>query len=47
MLKVEERDADFALEVSEFTKYQILVQTSTALLAQANVLPQNALSLIG
>ena len=41
------RDADFAGEVSEFTKSQILVQSSTALLAQANVLPQNALSLIG
>ena len=41
------RDADFPLEVGEFTKAQILIQSSTAMLAQANVLPQNALSLIG
>jgi len=41
------RDADIATEVSKFTKAQILVQSGTALLAQANVLPQNALSLLG
>ena len=41
------RDADFALEVSEFTKAQVLTQSSTALLAQANVLPQNALMMLG
>ena len=41
------RDADFPVEVGEFTKAQILIQSSTAMLAQANVLPQNALSLIG
>ncbi len=41
------RDADFAEEVSEFISAQILTQSSTALLAQANVLPQNALSLLG
>lgn len=41
------RDADFAFEVGEFTKSQILVQSSTSVLAQANVLPQNALSLLG
>jgi len=40
------RDADIALEVSGFTKSQILVQASTAMLAQANALPQNALSLL-
>ena len=41
------RDADIATEVSKFTRAQILVQSGTALLAQANVLPQNALSLLG
>jgi flagellin len=40
-------DADIAEEVSAFTRSQILVQSGTALLAQANVLPQNALSLLG
>jgi len=40
-------DADIAKEVSAFTRSQILVQAGTALLAQANVLPQNALSLLG
>ena len=39
------RDADVALEVSGFTRAQILVQSSTALLAQANAIPQNALTL--
>jgi flagellin len=41
------RDADFATEVSEFTTAQILNQSSTAMLAQANALPQAALSLLG
>ncbi len=41
------RDADVATEVSAFTRNQILVQAGTALLAQANVLPQSALSLLG
>lgn len=41
------RDADIAVEVSAFTRSQILVQSGTSLLAQANVLPQNALSLLG
>ena len=40
------RDADVAEEVSAFTRAQILTQTSTALLAQANAIPQNALSLL-
>lgn len=40
------RDADIAEEVSAFTRAQILVQASTALLAQANAIPQNALSLL-
>jgi len=41
------RDADVASEIAAFTRAQILVQSGTALLAQANVLPQNALSLLG
>ena len=41
------RDADIAEEVSGFTRAQILSQSSVALLAQANALPQNALSLLG
>lgn len=41
------RDTDVATEVSAFTRNQILVQAGTALLAQANVLPQSALSLLG
>ena len=40
------RDADVAEEVSGFTRAQILVQSSTALLAQANAIPQNALTLL-
>lgn len=41
------RDVDFAQETTSFTKNQILVQSSTAMLSQANSLPQNVLSLIG
>lgn len=40
------RDADFAYETAMFTRNQILVQASTAILAQANVLPQNVLTLL-
>jgi flagellin len=40
------RDADVAEEVSALTRAQILVQSSTALLAQANAVPQSALSLL-
>ena len=39
-------DADIAYEVSRFTRAQVLSQASTAMLAQANVLPQTALSLL-
>lgn len=39
-------DADFAYETAVFTKNQILTQAATAVLAQANVLPQNALTLL-
>jgi flagellin len=40
------RDADVAEEVSYFTRSQILTQTTTSLLAQANALPQNAMTLL-
>ena len=39
------RDADMAQSMVEFVKDQILVQSSTAMLAQANTKPQNVLSL--
>lgn len=40
------RDVDMASEMSEYTKNNILVQASTAMLAQANAMPQNVLSLL-
>ena len=40
-------DADYADEVSNMTRNQILQQAGTSVLAQANQLPQNALSLLG
>ena len=39
------RDTDMAAEMSNFTKYQILAQAGTAMLAQANQVPQTILSL--
>ncbi len=39
-------DADVASEVTDFTRSQILSQAATAMLAQANVIPQNALALL-
>ena len=41
------QDVDFAQETAELTKQQILSQTSSAMLAQANQIPQTALSLLG
>jgi flagellin len=41
------RDADYAEEISIFTKNQILSQASTAILAQANLVPQTVLQLLG
>ena len=41
------RDADFAVETAELTRSQILQQAGTAMLAQANSIPQNVLSLLG
>ena len=41
------RDVDMAAEMTQFTKTQILMQAGTAMLGQANMAPQNVLSLIG
>ena len=41
------RDADYSFEISRFTRNQILVQASTAILAQANLVPQTVLQLLG
>ena len=40
------QDADFASETANLTRAQILQQAGTAMLAQANSLPQNVLSLL-
>ncbi|MGY4878612.1 flagellin [Vreelandella aquamarina] len=40
-------DADYAVEVSNLTRAQILEQAGTSILAQANQSPQNVLSLLG
>ncbi|WP_221189830.1 flagellin [Azomonas macrocytogenes] len=40
------QDADFAAETANLTKQQTLQQASTAILAQANKLPQSVLSLL-
>ena len=39
-------DADFAAETAALTRAQILQQAGTAILAQANAIPQNVLSLL-
>jgi flagellin len=41
------RDVNMAFEIAEFTKYQIILQSGTAMLAQANLLPQAVLQLLG
>ena len=40
------RDADMAAEMATFTKYQIMLQAGTAMLAQANQMPQSILQLL-
>jgi flagellin len=40
------QDADFAAETAALTKAQILQQAGTSVLAQANAIPQNVLSLL-
>ncbi len=39
------RDADFAAEIANLTKFQILSQVGVAAMAQANAVPQSVLSL--
>lgn len=39
-------DADFAAETANLTRYQILQQAGTAMVAQANAIPNNVLSLL-
>jgi len=39
-------DADFAMETANMTRYQILQQAGTAMVAQANAVPQSVLSLL-
>ena len=39
-------DADYAVETSELARTQIIQQAGTAMLAQANQLPQTVLSLL-
>jgi flagellin len=39
-------DADYAVETSELARTQIISQAGTAMLAQANQLPQTVLSLL-
>ncbi|MCF6096379.1 flagellin Hag [Thermovorax subterraneus] len=41
------RDVDMAKEMMEFTKLNILQQAATAMLAQANMMPQSVLKLLG
>lgn len=40
------KDVDVAQESTKYARYQILVQSGTAMLAQANSLPQNVLRLL-
>jgi flagellin len=41
------RDVDFAAESTQYTRNQILMQSATAMLAQANTVPQSVLQLLG
>jgi len=40
------RDADIAQEIAQLTRNQILVQTSTAMVGQSNLIPQSVLQLL-
>ncbi|HWL26662.1 MAG TPA: flagellin [Ureibacillus sp.] len=40
------RDLDMALEMTTYTKNNILVQSAQAMLAQANQMPQGVLQLL-
>ena len=39
-------DADFAQETSNLSRFQVLQQAGTAMIAQANAIPQNVLALL-
>jgi flagellin len=41
------RDVDFASETTNFTRNQILIQSSMAMLAQSNMVPTTVLTLLG
>ena len=41
------REVDMAFEMTNLTKNQILLQAGTAMLAQANMMPQSVLALLG
>ena len=41
------RDVDMAFEMANYTKQQIMVQAGTAMLAQANLVNQSVLTLLG
>jgi len=41
------RDVDMAAQMTSFTKWQILLQAGVAMLAQANMAPQQVLALFG
>ena len=41
------RDTDFAVETAKLTRSQILVQSATSVLSQANAAPQSVLALLG
>ncbi|MEO2030298.1 MAG: flagellin [Fuerstiella sp.] len=40
------RDTDFAEEIANFTKGQVLVQAGTSVLGNANQIPQQVLALL-
>jgi flagellin len=40
------RDTDMALEVANFTRYQIMLQAGVAMLAQANLIPRTVIRLL-
>ena len=41
------RDLDYAKEMMNFVRIQILVQANNSMMAQANQLPRNVLALLG
>ena len=41
------RDADIAAEIALLTRNQILVEAATAMVGQANLIPQSVLQLLG